>query len=68
MLKMDSIRKKKIANANLFGLPIANVVILVREGQINSDSPWMELIKKNRNKLVNVLLNDVYAVSGENHF
>ena len=31
-------------------------------------SPWMELSKKNRNKLVNVLLNDVYAVSGKTTF
>ena len=28
----------------------------------------MELSKKNRNKLVNVLLNDVYAVSGKTTF
>ena len=66
--KMDSIRKKKIANANLFGLPNRMWLFLLEKVQINSDSPWMELSKKNRNKLVNVLLNDVYAVSGKTTF
>ena len=66
--KMDRIRKKKIANANLFGLPNRMWLFLLEKVQINSDSPWMELSKKNRNKLVNVLLNDVYAVSGKTTF
>ena len=65
---MDRIRKKKIANANPFGLPNRMWLFLLEKVQINSDSPWMELSKKNRNKLVNVLLNDVYAVSGKTTF
>ena len=66
--QMDRIRKKKIANANPFGLPNRMWLFLLEKVQINSDSPWMELSKKNRNKLVNVLLNDVYAVSGKTTF
>ena len=66
--QMDRIRKKKIANANPFGLPNRIWLFLLDKVQINSDSPWMELSKKNRNKLVNVLLNDVYAVSGKTTF
>ena len=66
--QMDRIRKKKIANANPFGLPNRMWLFLLKKVQINSDSPWMELSKKNRNKLVNVLLNDVYAVSGKTTF
>ena len=66
--KMDRIRKKKMANANPFGLPNRMWLFLLEKVQINSDSPWMELSKKNRNKLVNVLLNDVYAVSGKTTF
>ena len=66
--KMDRIRKKKIANANPFGLPNRMWLFLLEKVQINSDTPWMELSKKNRNKLVNVLLNDVYAVSGKTTF
>lgn len=66
--EMDRIRKKKMANANPFGLPNRMWLFLLEKVQINSDSPWMELSKKNRNKLVNVLLNDVYAVSGKTTF
>ena len=66
--QMDRIRKKKIANANPFGLPNRMWSFLLEKVQINSDYPWMELSKKNRNKLVNVLLNDVYAVSGKTTF
>ena len=66
--QMDRIRKKKIANANPFGLPNRMWLFLLEKVQINSDTPWMELSKKNRNKLVNVLLNDVYAVSGKTIF
>ena len=66
--EMDRIRKKKIANANPFGLPNRMWLFLLEKVQINSDTPWMELSKKNRNKLVNVLLNDVYAVSGKTTF
>ena len=66
--EMDRIRKKKMANANPFGLPNRMWLFLLEKVQINSDSPWMELSKKNRNKLVNVLLNDVYTVSGKTTF
>ena len=62
------LERKKIANANPFGLPNRMWSFLLEKVQINSDSPWMELSKKNRNKLVNVLLNDVYAVSGKTTF
>ena len=66
--QIDRNRKKKIANANPFGLPNRMWLFLLEKVQINSDSTWMELSKKNRNKLVNVLLNDVYAVSGKTTF
>ena len=66
--QIDHTRKKKIANVNPFGLPNRMWSFLLDKVQINSDSPWMELSKKNRNKLVNVLLNDEYAVSGKTTF
>ena len=66
--EMNRICKKKIANANPFGLANRMWLFLLEKVQINSDSPWMELSNKNKNKLVNVLLNDVYAVSGKTTF
>ena len=47
--EIDRIRKKKIANANPFGLPNRMWLFLLEKVQINSDTPWMELSKKNRN-------------------
>ena len=62
------LRKKKIANANPFGLANRMWLFLVHKVGINPDSLWLELSKKNRNKLINVLLNDIYAVSGKTTF
>ena len=36
--------------------------------QINTDTLWVDLSKKKLNKLINVLLNDVYVVSGKTTF
>ena len=66
--KESSIRKKKIANANPFTLPNRMWVYLLERVQINPDLPWFELSKKNKNKLINVLLNDVYEVCGKTTF
>ena len=66
--KESSIRKKKISNANPFTLPNRMWVYLLERVQINPDLPWFELSKKNKNKLINVLLNDVYEVCGKTTF
>ena len=65
---LPTIRKKKIANANPFGLANRMWLFLLDKVGINPDSLWLELSKKNRNKLINVLLNDIYAVSGKTTF
>jgi len=65
---LPSIRKKKIANANPFGLANRMWLFLLDKVGLNPDSLWLELSKKNRNKLINVLLNDIYAVSGKTTF
>lgn len=66
--EIQHIRMKKIANANPFGLPSRMWSFLLEKVQINSDTLWMDLSKKNINKLINVLLNDVYVVSGKTTF
>ena len=45
--EFQNIHKKKIANANLFGLPNRMWLFLLERVQINPDTPWMELSKKN---------------------
>ena len=66
--KEPTIRKKKIANANPFELPNRMWMYLLEKVQINPDLPWYELSNKNKNKLINVLLNDVYEVCGKTTF
>jgi predicted Rossmann fold flavoprotein len=62
------IRKKKIINACPFDLPNRMWRFLLEKVEINPDSVWLELSKKNRNKLLNILLNDIYEVKGKTTF
>ena len=61
-------RKKKMANACPFDLPKNFWLYVLNKSQVNADMPWLELGKKSRNKLVNTLLNDIYAVKGKTTF
>ena len=65
---MEEIRKKKIVNACPFDLPKKFWCFLLEKVGVDPDSQWLELGKKSRNKLVNVLFNDVYEVKGKTTF
>lgn len=65
---MEAMRKKKMVNTNPFNLPNKFWVYLLEKADIDQDSQWMELPKKSRNKLMNLLLNDVYSVKGKTTF
>ena len=60
--------KKKLANACPFDLPKNFWQYLLEKSGLDAHSPWMELGKKGRNKLVNTLLNDTYTVRGKTTF
>lgn len=62
------IRKRKVANANPFGLPNRMWAYLLDKAEISPDALWLDLPKKKRNKLINLLLNDLYDVSGKTTF
>ena len=66
--ELVKIRKKKIINACPFELPNRMWKFLLEKVGINPDSVWFELSKKNRNKLLNILLNDIYEVKGKTTF
>ncbi len=66
--KLLAIRKKKISNACPFELPNRMWLFLLEKVGIDPDSVWHELSKKNRNKLLNILLNDIYEVKGKTTF
>lgn len=61
-------KKRKIANQNPFQLPNRLWLFLVEKTGINPHAAWGELGHKSINKLVNVLLNDVYTVQGKTTF
>lgn len=65
---MEAMRKKKMVNTNPFNLPNKFWVYILEKADIDQDSQWMELPKKSRNKLMNLLLNDVYSVKGKTTF
>jgi len=60
--------QKKIANRNPFGLPSRLWEFLLQKSQISLDKRWIDLSKKELNKLVNTLTNDDYKVEGKTTF
>jgi len=60
--------KKKISNLNPFNLPNRMWYYLLDKADIEMDILWLDLSNKNKNKLINTLLNDIYAVSGKTTF
>ena len=66
--ELPHMRKKKIMNACPFEIPNRMWKFLLEKVGINPDSVWLELSKKNRNKLLNILLNDIYEVKGKTTF
>jgi predicted Rossmann fold flavoprotein len=59
---------RNIGNKNPFELPNRLWLFLLDKLEINPDFVWNQLGKKNANRLLNLLLNDVYQVSGKTTF
>ena len=64
----DSIKRKKISNANPFSLPNRIWLYIIDRLQISPNIIWLDLSKKKLNRLINILLNDVYQVVGKTTF
>lgn len=60
--------KRMIRNKNPFSLPQRLWEYLLNRIELPLEKPWMEIGKKGTNKLVNLLLNDQYEVSGKTTF
>ena len=60
--------KKLIYNAFPYDLPKRLLLFLIKRSGINEDKKWSELSKKDRNKLVNELVQACYVVSGKSMF
>ncbi|HTA28212.1 MAG TPA: NAD(P)/FAD-dependent oxidoreductase [Bacteroidia bacterium] len=60
--------KKKLSNSNPFQLPHRLYSFLLSKIDIDPETLLEELGKKNQNRLLNTLLNDVYKVEGKTTF
>lgn len=59
---------RNIGNRNPFELPNRLWLFLLEKLEISPDFVWNQLGKKNANRLLNLLLNDTYQVSGKTTF
>lgn len=60
--------KAKVLNRRLFLLPIRLWEFLTKKIELRDDITWGELGSKSINRLVNILINDVYGVKGKTTF
>jgi predicted Rossmann fold flavoprotein len=60
--------KKKMTNLCPIDIPTRLWNFLLEKSELGHEKPWGELGKKNRNRLINTLLNDRYQVSGKTTF
>jgi predicted Rossmann fold flavoprotein len=61
-------KNKKISNQKIVHLPTRLWDFLINKIDLNLSKKWSELSKKEFNRLVNVLQNDVYQVDGKTTF
>ena len=64
----ESVRRKQAENANLFGIPKRLWYFLLIKAGIAPEAVWGDLTKKARNRLIDLLTNDRYAVEGKTTF
>jgi predicted Rossmann fold flavoprotein len=67
-LAMPDIRRKKLGNACPWDLPRKFWAYLLDRAGCDANQPWMDLGKKDRNRLLNTLLNDAHVVRGKTTF
>ncbi len=60
--------KKLITNIKPFNLPERLWIYLIERSQLPNNKKWDELGNKGKNKLVNLLSNDIYQVKGKTTF
>lgn len=61
-------QKKKLINSKAFNLPSRLWEFLLNKIEIQSEVRWIDLSKKEFNRLVNVLFNDTYSALGKTTF
>ncbi|MBS1548047.1 MAG: NAD(P)/FAD-dependent oxidoreductase [Bacteroidetes bacterium] len=67
-LAAENLQRKQARNANPFSIPHRLWEFLLAKAEVPAEKPWVEVGKKDRNRLVNLLTNDRYAVAGKTTF
>ena len=65
---MKILSNKKIYNHNPFIIPKRLWLFILEKLEIPEDKIWKELSKKNKNRLINTLINDEYEIKGKTTF
>ena len=65
---LPEMARKKLMNACPFEVPRNFWAYLLDRAGCDAQSTWMDLSKKDRNRLLNTLLNDAYHVQGKTTF
>jgi hypothetical protein len=65
---MKILSNKKIYNHNPFIIPKRLWLFILEKLEIPEDKIWRELSKKNKNRLINTLINDEYEIKGKTTF
>jgi len=68
LIAQNKTSNRLITNKNPFEIPSRLWNFIVQKSQISELKKWNELSKKDINKLLNHLMNDVYAVKGKTTF
>lgn len=68
IILLEEVKKRNIGNKNPFLLPSRLWEFLLLKAAIDPEVKWKDLNKKSLNKLINILFNDEYAVSGKTTF
>ena len=68
LIAQNKTSNRLITNKNPFEIPSRLWNFIVQKSQISELKKWNELSKKDVNKLLNHLMNDVYAVKGKTTF
>ncbi|MFK8039188.1 MAG: NAD(P)/FAD-dependent oxidoreductase [Crocinitomicaceae bacterium] len=67
-MEIEKHKHKKVINQKITNIPTRLWHYLLNKIELNTEKKWSELSKKEFNKLVEVLVNDIYEVKGKTTF
>lgn len=68
IITQNRLSNRIIANKNPFDMPSRLWNFIISKSEISNSKKWNELSKKEVNKLLNCLMNDIYTINGKSTF